>query len=435
MHGSFSLTNDPQSTNQLLIETSQIIITPENYDVEHFVIVRALDDYYHERRDTVALHVTSTSSDSFYSGSSAVYGWGVFANNPKHAEPWIASQGVIISPVNHSFPLQSAVSGVALTVFVFDNDHAGSSFIVPSRYALPRNWLSFPIHTRLSQRQHPLEHDIPSNFPFLKQFAQRNGQSNAIPSGIPDQLQFSLSTASVRQNGNNNTIAFKISSQPTSFVSVRLSCSHPNLLNLSPKEFNISPNDWNQYHWIVASARDEHILTKPKYVSIKVQLTSVDPFYDGHATLWSGPFRVLIYPPALVKLSHTRLDLYENGAGANYSVILGSEPIHVEPRDPSFVVSPYTLRLNAVRDTVVRQSTPNYSGLTQSHLIVGNNITTGGVTSKSLAALQFRLEYANAIDGRKLSESAGGHRVGLAILRVYRLRFFTCTFALSDYLF
>ncbi|KAF0686601.1 Aste57867_21606 [Aphanomyces stellatus] len=362
---------------QAIVAPNQAVFTPANWRTPQTITVYATANNVAEGTHAVHVAHAATSADSNYNGAvrltlggaGVVYGRSIYTEgvadynqgDDQHVMSWsAAANGVMTAP---SVPI--------VNDFILDANHAAVQ-ITPEAV---RPFVLLHVISTIKKVRHVL--GAPTNF------------------------------VCARTNGHVASVTLTLSSQPTANVVLTLTSPSASVV-VSPAVVTLAPAQWATGAAVAVTYTGTGSVTTTQ---VAVASTSADVLYASANSVF---FFVVGYSPAAVVLNQSQATFQENGPAAHtdYAVGLASEPLHWEK--PSLRSTPFTLAVAASDDRTIVSST----GLVPpgGPLLL---VATNGSESTALMSVQkvslVRFPLA------AVPVTTGSARVGLALLRLYRV--------------
>ncbi|ETW00751.1 hypothetical protein H310_07296 [Aphanomyces invadans] len=348
---------------QVTVSSSQVVFTPSNWNVPQSICVSATDDSVAQSIHVVHVTHATASTDPRYNGGvrQTLADSGVVYGRKVYTETLgDYEQG----NDQHAFEWDASEFGVLsapaspiLNVFVLDNDFA-SILVIPEQNR----------HTTMG----------PSNF------------------------------VCARKNGHVAAVTLALSSKPAATVTLSLVPTSPDV-EVTPLTVTLTPGTWRS-GVVVAVTYSGSVMTTSR---VDISSASADSFYAAK----TSSFFVEGFPGAGVVLNKATETYHENGTDAfvDYDVTIVAEPMHWEVGNASAAV-PYTHNVGPVHDVSAVKSSATISLVNGPVLFAATN-SSESTTSSSVQKVAF-LRFPR---GRDVVDRTGSPRVGLALLRLYRL--------------
>lgn len=362
----------------LRLSLSTLVFTTANWREKQTIQIAAVPDNKSSGLHRSEITVSSTSADSKYASPlrtttnsvGTVLGTGVYTQmrgvyetgNAEHQFLWSDLDGVMTAPRAEN----------RLAVFIFDDKHPG-------------------VKTQPETVRH------------------------ASGVNVPD------SVVSVRRNGHSAVVRVSLTSEPVADVSILLTPDARSGISVEPTSMTITAANWKSVVEVKIVAVEVVGLIESdsvQFSSVSVTTSSVgDALYNQGGRPADRIF-VQRLPPARVLLDSSVAVLRE-GAGENekaiYSLRLGSEPMHWEPRGEAY--APFELVFDADADTTLVFPPPASQGfgMATTFTVAGNSSqSTQAKMVKSVGVMRFKVHP-------DVSSDSGSNQVGSARLRLYRV--------------
>ncbi|RHZ17401.1 hypothetical protein DYB31_004916 [Aphanomyces astaci] len=356
---------------QVKLSVAQVVFTTANWNVPQTVGVTAVDDAVAQGVHVVHVTHVTTSTDARYNGG---------------ARQTVGSTGVVYGSQVYTERRGDYDQG---------NDH----------HAFPWDASTFGVQT------------APSS-PILNAFVLDNDYASIVV--VPEQIRHTVNTPSnfvcARQNGHVASVTVALSSKPTAAVTLTLVPASTDVV-VAPWNVTLTPSTWRSGGIVTVAYSGSTSST----TRVDISSASTDAFYSAK----SSAFYVEGLPASGIALDKTTAMYYENGSDdsvVDYTVRVVSEPMHWEigsrSNNSSSTAVPYTTVVLPLDDVSASKasSSPSISLENGSILHVATN-SSESTNSSSIQKVSF-LRFSR---GSGVVARTGSPRVGLALLRLYRL--------------
>lgn len=363
----------------LALSLPKLVFTSGNWSDKQTIKVAAIPDTKASGLRRTDITLSSSSTDAKYTSAwrtvsnaaGAVLGVGIYTQlrgeydtgNAEHPFLWSETDGVLTAPR----------ATTRLAVYILDNRHAGV-------------------------------------------LAQVESVRHASGVNVP------ASVVVVRKDGHSAVVRVSLAAEPEADVSVTLTPESRSRVVVDPTSFVITAANWKNAIDVKVTAIEGVSQAEPD--TVQFSAVSITMSSAGDTQYNQGgrpPERIFVQrmPAARVLLDSTVATLRE-GAGeserALYSLRLGSEPMHWEPRGKTY--APFEVVLDAEADTTL-VFPPIASGVdfgkASTFTVAGNSSqSTKAKTVKTLGVIRFKA-YPD------VSLTSGSNQVGSARLRLYRV--------------
>ncbi|RHY31612.1 hypothetical protein DYB32_003330 [Aphanomyces invadans] len=343
---------------QVTVSSSQVVFTPSNWNVPQSICVSATDDSVAQSIHVVHVTHATASTDPRYNGG---------------VRQTLADSGVVYGRKVYTETLGDYEQGNDQHAFEWDASEFGV--------------LSAPASPILNV--FVLDNDFAS---ILNRHTTK-GPSNFV---------------CARKNGHVAAVTLALSSKPAATVTLSLVPTSPDV-EVTPLTVTLTPGTWRS-GVVVAVTYSGSVMTTSR---VDISSASADSFYAAK----TSSFFVEGFPGAGVVLNKATETYHENGTDAfvDYEVTIVAEPMHWEVGNASAAV-PYTHNVGPVHDVSAVKSSATISLVNGPVLFAATN-SSESTTSSSVQKVAF-LRFPR---GRDVVDRTGSPRVGLALLRLYRL--------------